>query len=98
MEGRQAVRELLLAGRRNVIEVFLSNDADRVDIVEDIVGLAGELRVPLRAVSRTKLDHMARTDSPRVWWPSPNSCRPRSSACCASDPMREPRSCWRSTG
>lgn len=65
VEGRQAVRELLLAGRRNVIEVFLSNDADRVDIVEDIVGLAGELRVPLRAVSRTKLDHMARTDSPQ---------------------------------
>lgn len=65
MEGRQAVRELLLAGRRNVTEVFLSNDAERVDIVGDIVGLAEELRVPIRGVSRTKLDHMARTEAPQ---------------------------------
>lgn len=65
VEGRQAVRELLLAGRRNVTEVFLSNEAERVDIVEDIVGLAEELHVPIRAVSRSKLDHMARTEAPQ---------------------------------
>ncbi len=65
VEGRQAVRELLLAGRRSVREVFLGNEVERVDIVEDIVGLAQELRVPVRSVSRTKLDHMARTEAPQ---------------------------------
>lgn len=65
VEGRQAVRELLLAGRRQVVEVFLANDADRVGIVEDIVGLADELRVPVRAVSRSKLEHIARTEAPQ---------------------------------
>lgn len=54
-----------MAGRRSVREVFLSNEVERVDIVEDIVGLAEELHVPVRGVSRSKLDHMARTDAPQ---------------------------------
>lgn len=45
--------------------MFLSNEVDRVDIVEDIVGLAQELRVPVRGISRSKLDHIARTDAPQ---------------------------------
>ena len=65
VEGRQAVRELLLAGRRRVREIHLSNEVERTGVVEDIVGLAGELRVPIRAVSRSKLDHLARTDAPQ---------------------------------
>jgi 23S rRNA (guanosine2251-2'-O)-methyltransferase len=59
------VRELLLAGRRRVREIHLSNEVERTGVVEDIVGLAGELRVPIRAVSRSKLDHLARTDAPQ---------------------------------
>ncbi len=65
VEGRQAVRELLLAGRRRVREVHLSTDSERSGIIEDILGLAAELRVPVREVPRTKLDHIARTDAPQ---------------------------------
>ncbi|MEZ5237830.1 MAG: 23S rRNA (guanosine(2251)-2'-O)-methyltransferase RlmB [Microthrixaceae bacterium] len=65
VEGRQSVRELLLAGRRKVHEVYLGNDVEEREIVEDILGLAAELRVPVRRVARSKLDHMARTDSPQ---------------------------------
>ena len=65
VEGRQAVRELLLAGRRRVREVFIGSDVDRVDVVQDIVALAAEVHVPLREVSRSKIDHMSRTDAPQ---------------------------------
>lgn len=57
------MRELLLAGRRRVREVYLGNEVERVDIVEDIVDLASELRVPVREVSRTELDRVSRTDA-----------------------------------
>lgn len=65
VEGRQAVRELLLAGRRKVYEVFLSAEVDRNDVVADIVDLADELRVPVTEVSRTKLDSISHTDAPQ---------------------------------
>ncbi len=65
VEGRQAVRELLLGGRRRVREVYLGNEVERIDIVSDIVGLAQELKVPVREVSRSKLDHLSRTDAPQ---------------------------------
>jgi 23S rRNA (guanosine2251-2'-O)-methyltransferase len=65
VEGRQAVRELLLAGTRRTYEVFLSADMDRSDVVEDIVELAAELRVPVTELSRTKLDSISRTDAPQ---------------------------------
>ena len=58
VEGRQGVRELLLAGRRRTHEVVLADDLDHADIIDDIVGLAGELRVPLRYVPRRQLDDM----------------------------------------
>lgn len=65
VEGRQAVRELLLAGRRKVHEIVLSAEVERADIVGDIVDLAGELRVPVTEVSRAKLDAASRTDAPQ---------------------------------
>jgi 23S rRNA (guanosine2251-2'-O)-methyltransferase len=65
VEGRQAVRELLLAGRRKVKEIYLSNEVDRSDVVEDILGLAAELRVRVHEVSRTKLDHLSHTEAPQ---------------------------------
>ncbi len=65
MEGRQAVRELLLAGRRTAYEVLLSTEVDRSDVVADIVDLADELRVPVTEVSRGRLDSLARTDAPQ---------------------------------
>lgn len=65
VEGRQAVRELLLAGRRRTQEVMVAADLDDAPILGDIRQLAGELRVPLREVARTKLDAQARTDAPQ---------------------------------
>jgi 23S rRNA (guanosine2251-2'-O)-methyltransferase len=63
VEGRQAVRELLLAGRRRTHEVLLADDLDHADVLDDIVDLAGELRVPVRRVSRRQLDDVSRTDA-----------------------------------
>jgi 23S rRNA (guanosine2251-2'-O)-methyltransferase len=65
VEGRQAVRELLLAGRRRAREVVLAAGMDHADILDDIVELAHELKVPVREVSRTKFDAMARTEAPQ---------------------------------
>lgn len=65
IEGRQAVRELLLAGRRKCREIHLSSEVDRDGIIGDIVDLARELRVPVLEVSRSKLDSMSRTDAPQ---------------------------------
>jgi len=36
VEGRQAVRELLIAQKRKVREIWISNEIDNSDIVEDI--------------------------------------------------------------
>jgi len=65
VEGRQAVRELLLAGRRRVRELWVATDLDDAGVVSDIVDLAAGQRVPIREVSRRKLDAEARTESPQ---------------------------------
>jgi 23S rRNA (guanosine2251-2'-O)-methyltransferase len=59
------VRELLLAGTRRVHEVFVAADLDAADVIDDIVELAQELRVPLRQVSRGRLDALAHTGAPQ---------------------------------
>ena len=67
VEGRQAVRELLLAGRRKVREILLSpgGDDELDGPLADIVDLAEDLRVPVKIVGRAKLDAAARTDAPQ---------------------------------
>ncbi len=55
IEGRQAVRELLIAGRRKVHEVWISADLEGDDAVEDIVALARPNRCR-PYVARTKLE------------------------------------------
>jgi 23S rRNA (guanosine2251-2'-O)-methyltransferase len=65
VEGRQAVRELLLAGRRPVREVLLADDLDPAPIIDDIGELARELNVPLRVVSRRRLESEASTAAPQ---------------------------------
>ncbi|MEJ7585029.1 MAG: 23S rRNA (guanosine(2251)-2'-O)-methyltransferase RlmB [Acidimicrobiales bacterium] len=65
MEGRQAVRELLLAGRRKVHEILLASDLDPAEILDDIRELAADDRVPVKAVSRARLEGQARTDAPQ---------------------------------
>lgn len=65
VEGRQAVRELLLAGRRPVQEVWLAADLDRAVILDEIRELAADGRVLLKEVGRNKLEAAARTDAPQ---------------------------------
>lgn len=65
VEGRQAVRELLLAGTRRVREVLVASDLDRSEIVDEILDLAEGDRVPVQRVSRARLDGTARTDAPQ---------------------------------
>ena len=62
VEGRQAVRELLLGGRR-VRELWLVED-DKGPLA-DIAELALELRIPVKQVSAGKLAGAARSESPQ---------------------------------
>jgi 23S rRNA (guanosine2251-2'-O)-methyltransferase len=65
VEGRQAVRELLMAERRKVHEVWVSTELQGDPGVADIVEIAAAQRVPLMYVARGKLDGEARTDAPQ---------------------------------
>lgn len=65
VEGRQAVRELLVAGRRKVHEVWIAADLDPSEVVGDIVALARANRVPVIEVSRKKLEARARSEAPQ---------------------------------
>ena len=64
MEGRQAVRELLLGGRR-VRELWVATDLEDASVVDEILELAREMRVNVREVSRNKMAAEARTESPQ---------------------------------
>jgi 23S rRNA (guanosine2251-2'-O)-methyltransferase len=65
VEGRQAVAELLVARRRPVVDVWMAQDLDPAPILERIERLATDARVPLRRVSRSRLDAAAATDAPQ---------------------------------
>lgn len=65
VEGRHAVRELLLAGTRRTREVIFAADMDPAPILDEIIDLADETKVPIREISRTKFESLARTDAPQ---------------------------------
>ncbi len=65
VEGRQAVRELLLANRRDTRELWMAADLDRADVLDEIRELATEARVLVKEVGRSKLEAVARTDAPQ---------------------------------
>lgn len=65
VEGRQAVRELLLVRGRRVREVWLLADQDQADILEDIASLAEAERVPVRHVGRGRFFAEARCEAPQ---------------------------------
>lgn len=65
VEGRQAIRELLIAGRRKVHEIWVSAELEGDDGVDDIVILAEAHRVPVAFVARAKVEREARTDAPQ---------------------------------
>ncbi len=62
VEGRHAVRELLLAGSRRTREVILSGDLDSAPIIDDIIDLADEHKVTVRELSRGRFDSLTRTE------------------------------------
>lgn len=63
VEGRQAVRELLLAGNRRAREVILTADMEQAPILEEIMQLANEDKIPIRELSRSKFDAVTKTES-----------------------------------
>lgn len=65
VEGRQAVRELLIAGTRRVHEVWIAGDLDDADVVDDIREIARANRVPVELVSRKRLEMQARSEAPQ---------------------------------
>ena len=65
VEGRQAVRELLLAGRRKVYEIWIATDVDDHGVISDIVDLAADQRVPVIEVNRRRLEQVARSEAPQ---------------------------------
>ena len=65
IEGRQAVRELLLAGRRRVLEILISEELDENPVMSDILDLARDQRVPIRALPRRELEREARSEAPQ---------------------------------
>lgn len=65
VEGRQAVREMLIAQRRRVFEILMSNDLDENDVVADILELANAQRVPVRRVPRREIERVARSEAPQ---------------------------------
>ena len=65
VEGRHAVKELLLAGTRPVRQVVLAADQDESPILDDIIDLADEAGVDIRELPRGRFDQMAATESPQ---------------------------------
>lgn len=63
VEGRHSVLELLLAGTRRTREILMAEDMDPADILTDIVELAQDLKVPVRYLSKRKLDGESRTEA-----------------------------------
>jgi len=59
------VRELLSAGRRRVRELLVADGMEPSAVVTEILDLASAARVPVRRVSRGRLDAAAATDAPQ---------------------------------
>jgi 23S rRNA (guanosine2251-2'-O)-methyltransferase len=65
VEGRQAVRELLISGKRRVHEIWVSADPEENEVVGDIVEIARTMRVQVTEVARKRLDMQARSEAPQ---------------------------------
>ncbi len=65
VEGRRAVRELLAAGRREVMEVVVAAEVEPAPILEEIAALAAAAGVPVRRVPRAAVAGLARSEVPQ---------------------------------
>ena len=65
VEGRHAVRELLIAGRRRVRDLWMVEDAGDAPILGDILELATEAGLRVRRVGAAALAAEARSEAPQ---------------------------------
>lgn len=65
IEGRQAVREMLIGGRRKVYEIWISAELEGDAGVDDIVTIAESQRVPIVYIARSRLEKEARSEAPQ---------------------------------
>ena len=65
IEGRQAVRELLLGARRKVREIWIANDIESSPVIDDILEIARDQRVQVMNVSRREIEREARSEAPQ---------------------------------
>ena len=65
VEGRQAVAELLRAGRRKVYDVWMAEGVDQAPILSEIIEEAERRRVPVRHMARVALERQAVTEAPQ---------------------------------
>ncbi len=65
IEGRQAVRELLIGQKRKVREIWIASDIDAAPILDDIEELAHAQRVAILEVPRRKIEETARSEAPQ---------------------------------
>ena len=65
VEGRQAVREMLIASRRKVHEIWISAELEGDAGVDDIVTIAGSQRVPVVYIAKSRLEREAKSEAPQ---------------------------------
>jgi 23S rRNA (guanosine2251-2'-O)-methyltransferase len=65
VEGRQAVRELLRAGRRRTHQLIVAEGGDTTGLLAEILDRARAAKVPLRWVPRAQLDALAKSEAPQ---------------------------------
>jgi len=65
VEGRQAVRELLAVGRREVREVWMMEGSDPAVILREIESFARSKHVPVRLVTQRQLQEVQGTEAPQ---------------------------------
>ncbi len=58
--GRNAARECLRARRRHVHKVMIADKLEPSAIIEEIIALAAEIKIPVQRVGRHKLDAIAK--------------------------------------
>ncbi|MGD1011495.1 MAG: 23S rRNA (guanosine(2251)-2'-O)-methyltransferase RlmB [Acidimicrobiales bacterium] len=65
VEGRQAVRELLVAQRRAVREVWMMEGSDPAAILREIESLARSSHVPVRLVTQRQIQEVQGSEAPQ---------------------------------
>ncbi len=62
VEGRQAVLELLKARRRSIQKIYVADQQDSSEILDEIEREAQRQRVPIQIIAMARLDREARTE------------------------------------